>query len=272
MKRLKYTADLRSALLKRFEKELDEKLSKGDLSLGITIPLNESQKLTKPEEKVEIIFEKEAYKKICALVDTCEKEIAWHGFVKRESEKVFVIIDIAVFPQIVTGSTVDTDDEKYSVWYSQLNDEQYCSCQFHGHSHVNMGVTPSGTDKAYQQAVLEQNQSSFYIFGIFNKSKRHWFNIYDKENNVLYEDDDIDVKVYAETEDEWAEEQIKQYVTERKYTPPITNTGYHYPNSVGVRHMSDYYGGQSQHRRDNSPKKSKDNGYAVPANWRDFFD
>jgi len=286
MKTINFTEAMQKSLVDRFVKELKDKFSKGDITGGITIPLNESRKL-KDDEKIEIVFERKAYKKMYALIDECDKEVAWHGFVERKSEKRFVINDIAVFPQIVTGSTVDTDDEKYSGWYDKLTDEQFCTLQFHGHSHVNMAVFPSGVDTGYQRSVVEQNQGSFYIFGIFNKSKKYWFNIYDKENNILYENDDITFKVYMDDEEVWARDQIKEFLTEKKYTPniarPATNP-VHYPNSAGAGSLSDFYGSEYYHRQyggtgqpgkqqDKSKKKNENkNENDFPIDWDKFFD
>ena len=159
-----------------------------------------------------------------ALVDECDKEIAWDGIVYRDEEKpyIFYITDIIVYPQEVSGATVETDDEKYLEWLNSLDDETFNHRRFNGHSHVRMGVTPSSTDTTYrEQSVL--NIPDFFIFGIFNKSKAFNFQIYDIENNIIYDSSDIIFYTPEPDYSEWAKDIIKEKVVTKKYTT-YTNT------------------------------------------------
>lgn len=202
--------------LETYMEEVRKKLfSEKGIPDSITLKTNESV-LLKKEEKVEIAFTNEAYKKMNALVDKAEKEIGWYGIVQRESEKKFVINDIFLVPQTVTGVTVQTDDKEYVDWINGLPDEVINNMRFYGHSHVRMGCSPSGTDAVHYKNMI-QNCNDFYIFGIFNKSGSYWFNIYDIENNTLYENSDITYVYYVTPEETWAEEQIEKYVKEKKY-------------------------------------------------------
>ena len=48
----------------------------------------------------------------------------------------------------------------------------------HGHSHVNMGTSPSATDTKLQEDHLAQLQDNdFYIFLIVNKKREIWCTI-----------------------------------------------------------------------------------------------
>ena len=193
----------------------------------LNIDVNASVKL-REEDKVEILFENEAYKKMNALVENCDKEIGWYGTVERTSEKQFLIKDIVMFPQTVSGATVQTDDAEYEKWNRELADEVHNSLRFYGHSHVRMGCSPSLTDNDHYKFMI-QNVNDFYIFGIFNKNatNNYWFNIYDIANNVLYEKDDIIYKYLITPADMWAEAQIKEFVKERVCTPPAAYTNGH---------------------------------------------
>ena len=65
-----------------------------------------------------------------------------------------------------------------------------------GHSHVNMGVSPSGVDNSHRAEILKQLEADmFYIFMIWNKSLNIHTLVYDLQRNVLFEDDDIEVKI-----------------------------------------------------------------------------
>jgi len=108
----------------------------------------------------------------------------------------FLIEDIFVYPQEVTGSTVNTDQTAYIEWLYGLDDETFSKLRMQGHSHVKMGVSPSGVDDAHRKQILEQlEQDMFYIFMIWNKSLMVHTLIYDMANNTLYEDKDVEVKL-----------------------------------------------------------------------------
>ena len=140
----------------------------------------------------------EAYTKILALVTEFSDEVAWHGTVSRSGDSEFTIEDIFVYPQEVTGSTVNTDQKTYTGWLYDLDDDTFNKIRMQGHSHVNMGVSPSGVDDKHRKQILDQLEPDmFYIFMIWNKSLTVHTLIYDMEKNVLYEDKDVDVKLTA---------------------------------------------------------------------------
>ena len=179
--------------------------------------------------KAEVHFSSAAYYKMFALVDECSKEIAWDGIVHRDAEKphVFYVTDIIVYPQKVSGATVETDDEAYMNWMNTLDDDTFNHRRFNGHSHVNMAVTPSGTDITYrEQSIL--NIKDFFIYGVFNKRKEYNLQIYDVENNIIYDNADIIFYIPEPDYSDWAKNEIKERVTERVYTyqsPATKQTG-----------------------------------------------
>ena len=205
----------------------------------LSLDLSTSKKITNITPK--IIFTDEAADKIWELVDACEKEIAWHGLVTKE-KNTYTIYDILVFPQEVTASTATAKEEEYVMWMNELDDETFNHMRFHGHSHVNMGVTPSAIDTDYQQTLANTVQD-FYIFGIFNKKRSYNLYLYDTEQNLLFETKDLKTTLNDHTAT-WADEQIEQYVTVPKVTysknagkqqslyPAYTGSGYYrgYPN------------------------------------------
>ena len=77
-----------------------------------------------------------------------------------------------------------------------------------GHSHVNMGVSPSGVDDKHRQQILDQlEKDMFYIFMIWNKSLTVHTLVYDMARNVLYEDKDVDVRLFGgESMDEFLDD------------------------------------------------------------------
>ena len=197
----------------------------------VVIPDTLSVKLStskKPKSSPKIVFTDEAADKIWELVDACDKEIAWHGLVTKE-KNTYTIYDILVFPQEVTASTATAKEEEYVMWMNELDDETFNHMRFHGHSHVNMGVTPSGVDTDYQETLANTVQD-FYIFGIFNKKRSYNLYLYDMKQNVLFETKDLKTTLNDHT-DTWADEQIEKYVTVYK----------NYPNYYGTHAGNNYY-------------------------------
>ena len=140
-----------------------------------------------------------AYSKTVALVAQFSDEVAWHGMAVRTEKNEFVIEDIFVYPQEVTGATVNTDQEGYTKWLYEFEDEEFNKMRMQAHSHVNMGVSPSTVDNGHREKILDQlDDDMFYIFMVWNKSLKTHTLIYDMENNILYDDDDVTVKILGD--------------------------------------------------------------------------
>ena len=156
-----------------------------------------------------------AYKKMRALVDTSKEEVGWHFLAHKISKAYYEITDVIVFPQKTSAATVTTDDVKYTKWLIEWDDEIFSQIRGHGHSHVNMGVTPSATDIDYQNNML-QNLEDFYIFLIINKRDDIYAVIADAEENVVYDCKDITVELpYSVDFNNWAQEQLAIYVDKK---------------------------------------------------------
>lgn len=150
------------------------------------------------DDKVHIIFTPSAYVKMLTLLNGFSDEVAWHGIVDRRGENAFIISDILVYPQEVTGSTVNTDQEEYTKWLSAIPMDTFNRMHMQGHSHVNMAVSPSAVDLNHQDAIVSQlSGDHFYIFMIWNKRLEHNIKVFDFRDNTLYEDKDCIVSVGA---------------------------------------------------------------------------
>lgn len=177
------------------------------------------------QEKVKIVFTPIAYLKMTALVDGFSSEIAWHGLVHRLGETHFEIYDILTYPQTVTDATVNTDQKKYNEWHESLPDEQFNDLRFQGHSHVNMAVSPSGTDLKNQRRLLSTlSSNAYYIFLIINKSRKWSCRIYDLEKNVCYDEKDCELIVDGNVQD--IVQQAKDMLTTISYGSAYTS-GYY---------------------------------------------
>lgn len=216
------------------QKELAETLkaqkqvSKPNITINIPLTLDKHPKAT-------LSFTMKAYTKMLALVDNCEKEIAWHGIVRKKkkgAKATYVVEDILMFPQIVTAATVKGKEPEYAMWCAQLPAEQLNKLRMHGHSHVRMGVSPSGVDTNYQDDMVETIED-FYIFLIANKQRAFWTRIVDVADNIVYDERDVDIVVdEIASNSKWVEDAIKEYLTEATTTVarPVaqTTTPVHY--------------------------------------------
>lgn len=211
---IKLTPELKQQAVQEFAKVLSEmKMADGKLSYSKNFTY-------KNEEKAKILFTPTAYAKMVSLLMAFESEVAWHGVGERMDEKTFVISDILVYPQTVTGTTVDMDTEKYALWLMENDeDDRFNHIIMQGHSHVKMQTSPSSVDKTHQEEILAQlTDDMYYIFMIWNKRLEHTTKVYDLQNNTMYEDNEIEYGIMDEQcdLDEFIDEANKQ-VVEHKY-------------------------------------------------------
>lgn len=195
---IKLTQELIDECRQDFEKALSlTKLSDGKLSF--------TKAFSCGDRKAVVYFSAEAWAKMTMLIKEFDKEVAWHGVARRtedESLDEYVIDDIVVYPQEVTGATVEMDTEKYALWIQEnIEDERFNHIYMQGHSHVNMGTSPSSVDLNHQEEILGMlGDNDFYIFMIWNKSFASTNKIYDLKKNVMFEDKDITVKIIGQNE------------------------------------------------------------------------
>lgn len=178
---------------------------------------------TKNERKATLHFTEMANLKMMQLVDKFDKEIAWHGVAFRDDNLEnddYYITDILVYPQEVTGATVTTDQTKYQSWLYEHDDDVFNNIRFQGHSHVRMGVTPSGTDESLYERLLGMcRDDDFYIFGIWNKNNARNIAIYDMKKNLAFDNSEITVVIDDDgTGINAFVQDARKMVTERTYT------------------------------------------------------
>lgn len=217
-------------ILDQYTKEFYETLRSGKFSDG---KVNFTKTLGTVERKATVIFTKMAWEKMQLLVKEFDKEVAWHGIAERCEEKdTYLISDILVYPQEVTGSTVTTDQSKYEEWLMSHDDDVFNKIRMQGHSHVNMSVSPSSVDLSLYERLLDQLSSDmFYIFMIWNKRGEKTVKIYDIRENILFETADVTVTIKGMEDMTEFLEDAKELVVTKTYNYGY-GTGaypYHYP-------------------------------------------
>lgn len=197
MKPIMLNDQIKQQLLSRFNNYLQDLRMDNqtiNFSMNVDVPM---QNATRPK----LIINPTAYLKMLLYVCDTQTEIAWHGTVTR-NKNTFTIHDVFLYPQTLSAATVTTDQENYNKWCEELDDETYNTLRFQGHSHVNFGATPSGTDLGYYRDMLKVlPKNDFYIFMILNKSRQYSMFIYDLASNTIYETADIDVIISETSQD-----------------------------------------------------------------------
>lgn len=152
---------------------------------------------------------KDAYAKMNSLIQGCENEIGFHGTVEKD-DNVYTITDIMVYPQTVTGATVTVNETELCEWQLSIPTETYNKIRMQGHSHVNMAVSPSGTDhESYRKILQALPEDDFYLFIIMNKRGNIWMQFFDLKQNILFEASDLKKLIVEEDEySNWYEEQM----------------------------------------------------------------
>lgn len=213
---------VRTKLLEKYDSTIYMNTSSVDIKIDVKEIL-EQYITDKQLEEPKVYITAEAYVKLRKLVDDTTTEIGWYGTVTKMPgfESVFVIDDILVYPQTVTGATCVQDDDRVFEFELNLSTDQVNRKRFHGHSHVNMGVTPSGVDEQFYQDILTQ-VDDYFIVMITNKSGAYYTRFYDMQNNILYTG--IPVQVMLDNGialEHWYDDATQNNIKEHTYTAPI---------------------------------------------------
>lgn len=230
--------------LERFTAELNN--AKG--VENIKFSYNFKREAVKDVEKTTLYIHEHAFVKMAIYLMKNSTEIAWHGCAYRgPKDEGYNLVDVMLYPQVVAGTTVTTDQEKYQNWVMQQPDLIFNNLRMQGHSHVNMGTTPSGVDTTYYENILQTlSKDDFYIFMICNKSLSINCIIYDLKKNIVYETKDINIIIYSSEGENIGKQYTEQFEKlikeEKKYNLGNTRTygtyypGYYYNPYSGERY------------------------------------
>lgn len=168
--------------------------------------LNFSLPVPEDKARAKLVFSSAAWSKMHWLVQTFDAEIEWHGLIARTGKRSFFVKDILTFPHEISPVSVISDQKEYTDWLLNLPPEQANELFFHGHSHVNMPVSPSGVDTKYRSDIIGNigiprpgtDEDIFYAFIILNKRGDWSAQIFDVTNNIVYDTTDIEINVRCE--------------------------------------------------------------------------
>lgn len=173
---------------------------------------SETKNITKPIIQINA----DAYIKMYELVKQSSVEIQWHGLVLK-NENIYTIYDILVFPQTNSATSTNSNQEEFAEWQTKLimdMDFPIDQMRMHGHSHVMMNVYSSAIDDGYQSELITKvDNGDFYIFLVLNKKMEMYPLLYDFEQQILFEGDDIEIKILDQSGQDirkWCKDQIKE--------------------------------------------------------------
>lgn len=172
--------------------------------------------------KYDLYILPEARQKMEIYCDLSEGEIGWLGFVRDLGDNGFLIEDVALLKQEVHATTTEITPEGLLEFWAKTAPENQLKIKLWGHSHVNMGVSPSGQDNSQMEYFKDGNP--WFIRLITNKKREYHIDIYDYANGIQVHMDQSDLITYNPKANELKkaiEDEIKEKVTEKKTTPSL---------------------------------------------------
>lgn len=170
----------------------------------------------------DVMYTTEAWQTIRYIVAHCSAEVGWLGLVEYyEDSNVYLVTDIFVPPQEVTGTTTEIESDAMAALANDLLDQGLDTSKLYywGHSHVNMGVSPSGQDERQLDEYLEH--CPVFIRGIYNKRGDAKVDVFNTEEGVVFQcvDNYPEHDVLPDALVATLKKTLKDNVTERRFLP-----------------------------------------------------
>lgn len=202
-----------------------------------------------------VVIELEAFKKMQCYIDLCSKEIGWLGTAYKEGD-IITIKDVFLFDQEVHATTCELTPGGIADFVTNLymtmdaDDAMEISNNLTcwGHSHVNMGVSPSGQDDRQLRSFSDSGHE-WFLRVIGNKRGEFEYTYMDYINGIEIKDLDWQVKIPGLELDSIKTEvksEIDVKVKEKKYefypTGPVVSTRYSgYNNNLDSLFDEDFF-------------------------------
>ena len=137
----------------------------------------------------DVYVSKIALVKMKVFIENCDKEVGWLGTAYQDKGTIY-IDDMMLFDQEVSSVTTDISVEGLTSFGEKLlalpnGVDIWNSIKVWGHSHVNMGVTPSSVDDK-QMITFKDNGHDWFIRIIGNKSGDLRIDLYNYKLGITY--------------------------------------------------------------------------------------
>lgn len=143
-----------------------------------------------------------AHQKLETYIAECNDEIGALATVEQTSKGVYLIKDAFLFKQEVHSTTCEITTEGLTEFANEIlaleNGVEIWNeirCWFH--SHVNMGISPSGQDEK-QMELFENSGHDFFIRLIGNKKGEMGITLYDYSQGIIWDNLDYNI-IYDDT-------------------------------------------------------------------------
>lgn len=149
-----------------------------------------------------VFIDSHAFEKIRFIVDHEPREIGFMGSVSHDpNSNIYVITDVFITKQKRSATTTEQSGEGLNELTSSIirdntltnaqKKQRLSSLNFWGHSHVDMGVSPSERDLSN---ALTFQTKLYLIAAIFNKRGDIRVDFYDFEHGIVYENLEVQTK------------------------------------------------------------------------------
>ena len=209
-----------------------------------------------------------AYAKMAHIVDMVDKEVGWLGTAEWvKPSDILVIDDIFLFHQEVNSSTCEITPEGLAEFAEELLQKDngvdiWNNIKVWGHSHVNMGVSPSSQDDSQMKVFADHND--WFLRIIANKSGELKVDLFDYQANISYIDLKWNILIpELSSTKEFIEKEIKEKVKEKTYSH---NYGYTYGYGYG------YGYGYNKNKKENKKDKKKEKKYNIIKKLNEYED
>ena len=215
-----------------------------------------------------VLLEPLAIAKMNKIIDECADEVGWFGVATRPEPGIIHISDIYLPKQVVNGATCEIDPQGLAELATEIlalpdGMDVYNNLNMWGHSHVNMGVSPSGQDeKQFMELVSTAAHNDWFVRVIANKKGEMKIDLLDTTSGLLWEDLEWEMHVHV-ADISALSERIKSHVQKKVYMPPTTapavgaGYGLPFPNSSNATR----YGAKRGTDTKSKAKKNKEKKY-----------
>lgn len=225
-----------------------------------------------------VYFTREAWVKQCHLVDKCPKEVGWFAMVDHDPEdNSFTITELVIPKQEVSAAETNIGKDDLADAALELMEQGKDTSKLYAwfHSHVNMGVSPSGQDEYqvenYLEDLVDEPAVPAFIRGIQNKRGDLKIDVYFIHHGIAYQN--IEAQVLYDDDPQWykdVEEEIKTKIREQKFYPGLYNGGTNNTQkNTGLAGFQNEYG---QGNANNKSLYGGYNGYNAYENTYGYYD
>lgn len=166
----------------------------------------------------------EALARVHEIVRQSDKEVGWMGQMVQEVDDKGMISLTLFNPYVprqeVSGATTDIDADDIAKYALSVDNPDLI--KWWGHSHVNMGVSPSGTDITTFNELVENDPDNPFVMTIHNKSHVTHCNIY-LGKGLYINDADLHIDWDDEEMVESVAKELKDNVRDKVYVTPKFN-------------------------------------------------